>query len=244
MPAAIAIATAVGLIGSAAIQSRAASKSGELQAKATDVAGQREAEAQAASLAFQKQQAERDQANYLATQARNDAQFEAAQHGNYDQWAAREGRISDIGGAFGLPARQIPAYRPYAPGTIGSTMQGAAPPADRLAAAAKADGSPESIAGFFKSQGVSDQETPYWVGKWQELVDRGKELNDPQYAAKRLAAAEVFGASSLQAPTAARTMLAQPGTIRGTSSYGYSAPLTPSYVAPIMDGTIRSTYAA
>lgn len=55
------------------------------------------------------------------------------------------------------------------------------------------DGSRESISNFFKSRGVPDTETDYWVSKWPELVARGKEIGDPNYAMMRLNNAEILG---------------------------------------------------
>src|SRR5581483_3518193 len=46
---------------------------------------------------------------------------------------------------------------------------------------------------YFTKRGVAPSETPYWVQQASALVARGKELNDPTYADKRLAAADIFG---------------------------------------------------
>lgn len=69
------------------------------------------------------------------------------------------------------------------------------------------------ISSFFRSRGVSDTETPYWVQKWDELEARGRELNDPGYANRRLSQADIFGgqrstSSATRSPLAA-ILLAQ-----------------------------------
>ena len=72
----------------------AANRAGDLQAHAADE-----------SLAFTRSEAARAQAN-----------FEATQHANYDQWAAREQRLSALGVLAGLAPRQIPGYVPTSAG--------------------------------------------------------------------------------------------------------------------------------
>jgi type II secretory pathway pseudopilin PulG len=232
MPAAIAIplitaaATAGSSVAAAKMQSSAAKKAAALQAQSAASAQAAQTSATDQALQFQKDQA-----------ALDNARQETNRRADYDQWAARENRISTLGQALGLGARQIPGYVPgpmsgQTPGTIAGTA--GASGGDRLSAAASVDGSPASLDAFFKSQGVANSETPYWAGKWQELVARGKELNDPQYAAKRLAAAEVFGGGGGQS---------MPKGIQTAGTIG--APLTPAYVAPKIQlpGTI-SGYAS
>lgn len=71
------------------------------QADAANNAAGLQSEAAKQALDFAKTQATQEQAN-----------FEATQHANYDQYAARENRLSALGAYVGLPARQIPAYVP------------------------------------------------------------------------------------------------------------------------------------
>lgn len=155
---------------------------------------------------------------------------EHTQKANYDQWASNQHAIMDSLGTQlgikytmpdytpGVDPRYLEGTGPMPPptgagptGTAGptgpSTTPGPAGPAPSV------DPSKGDLAGqisaYFKSRGVSDQETPYWVGKWSELEARGKELNDPTYANKRLSAAEVFGGQSkTTAPTTASPTLA------------------------------------
>lgn len=155
---------------------------------------------------------------------------EHTQKANYDQWAQTQHAIMDtLGSQLGIKYA-MPDYTPgvdphyldsagpmptstsagptsTAGPTAPSTTPGPAGPAPSV------DPSKGDLAGqisaYFKSRGVSDQETPYWVGKWSELDARGKELNDPSYANKRLAAADVFGGQSkTTAPATASPTLA------------------------------------
>lgn len=82
------------------------------QASAQNKAAQLQAQAAAQALQFQREQAYRDQQNFNATQK-----------ANYDQWAAREGRLGTLGEMFGRGPRYIPPYV----ATAGSTMQPPAP---------------------------------------------------------------------------------------------------------------------
>ena len=109
MPAAVAIPLALGagtatagIIG-AKMQSSAAKDAADLQTQAANHAADVQAKSAADALAFQKQQAAMDQ-----------ARAEAAQRGNYDQWAARQGRLSTLGQMVGMKPFQIPAYVPIA----------------------------------------------------------------------------------------------------------------------------------
>lgn len=51
----------------------------------------------------------------------------------------------------------------------------------------------QQLNAYFTKHGVSTHETPYWVSKAPELVARGREINDPNYASTRLSQSEVFG---------------------------------------------------
>lgn len=96
MPAAIAIPLAIGA-GTAG----AGIIGAKMQAGAADDAAQAQLQASREALAFQKQQAAQDLSN-----------AQAAQRGNYDQWAAKQGRLSTLGQMVGLKPFQIPAYVP------------------------------------------------------------------------------------------------------------------------------------
>jgi hypothetical protein len=100
-----AAATAAGGIIGAHETASGVQGAAETTASATAKAAQLQAESNANTLAFEKDQA----AKQLATQ-------NAIQQANYNQWAAREQRLSNFGAMLGLPARDIPAYVPI-PGT-------------------------------------------------------------------------------------------------------------------------------
>lgn len=75
---------------------------------------------------------------FTERQAAADAQrFEQTQHANYNQWASREGRMSDFGQALGLGARNIPQYQSSMPG--GAPSGGATGGADPKISAFIAD---------------------------------------------------------------------------------------------------------
>jgi outer membrane murein-binding lipoprotein Lpp len=89
------------LLAGSKIQSNALGKSTQLQTDAATRAAEIAAQAERESLAFKQQQAEQDRLN-----------AESAQRGNYDQWRAREGRMSGLGTLLGLAPRDIPDYVP------------------------------------------------------------------------------------------------------------------------------------
>ena len=82
-------------------QSKAATDAAKLQTDATTHAADLSAKSAADTLAFQKQQADQDFANANATG-----------QANYNQWAARENRLSNFQQMLGMSGRDIPAYEP------------------------------------------------------------------------------------------------------------------------------------
>lgn len=93
---------AIGLFGSlfgAHMASSAATKSAQIQADAQLKAQQLQAKSAADALAFTKQQA---QQTYLTDETNRRA--------NYDQWAAREGRLGSVEDLLGYGPRNTPAY--------------------------------------------------------------------------------------------------------------------------------------
>lgn len=221
--------TATGLYG-AHKQSEAADNAARLQSDAAKAAAaQQDAAAQRAE-AFQRQQAENEWRN-----------SERVQRANYEQQKARLGTIAQFGSQYGVSGIGMPDYVPGTdpgydtgaspvPASSAGTVAGAAPQGIDWTAAP--DQLAQQISGYYKSRGVSDHETPYWVGKAAELVARGKALNDPQYADKRLAASEVFGGGA-----------APKGSI--ASLPAYMAPLTaPRLTTPIPEPYQPGTIAA
>ena len=102
---AIAIGLGVGTAGAgiyaANKSSGAATDAAQLQTQAANHAADVQKQSADAALAFQKQQAAQTLAN-----------AQSAQQGNYNQWAARQGRLSTLGQMVGLKPFQIPAYVP------------------------------------------------------------------------------------------------------------------------------------
>lgn len=96
MPAALLIPAITAAAGAGATIYAANKSSG-----AAEHAADLQSQANTQALSFEQQQAQQQQAN-----------FEATQRANYDQWAAREQRLSNLGSLVGLGPRQIPAYVP------------------------------------------------------------------------------------------------------------------------------------
>jgi len=100
---AIGLAVAAGTAGGAAIAAHetagAAKEGAQLQTTAANHAADLQSAAADKTLALTKQQAETDWRNSQQTQ-----------RANYDQWAAREGRLSSLGAMVGLGPREIPAF--------------------------------------------------------------------------------------------------------------------------------------
>lgn len=107
MPAAIAIPLALGAgtatagIVGAKLSSDASGKAADLTTQAANHAADVQGQGAKDTLAFQERAAQQDFLN-----------AENAQHGNYDQFAARQGRLSTLGQMVGLKPFDIPAYRP------------------------------------------------------------------------------------------------------------------------------------
>lgn len=231
-------ATAGGYAASAYIGGRAQNEAARTGAasseRSTQLQLQAEKEAQEKQLAAERdaraadQRASEDALRFqgqLTEQNREDA--EVNRHGDYDSWAARERRMSSIGGMLGLAPREIPEYRPLGPSIIGDYNGGRPPVSGPLPTNGSINwnAAPEQlstqISAYFRSHGVADSETPYWVGKAQELVARGRELNDPGYADRRLSQADIFGRSGgggapapVQNPTSTASGRSSAGSIR------------------------------
>jgi hypothetical protein len=173
------------------ITSQAQTKIAEMNAAAQKYAADLEAKAAADALGFSKSGAENAFQNNEVSRA-----------GNYDQWAAAQRRIGSVGKLVGFGDREIPTYRPGVDPNFTGAGGGSAPSRPLASFDPNVSDPSSAISAYFKAQGVSDQETPYWVSKWPELLARGQELNDPQYALKRLAAADVFRGAPTSAPGA------------------------------------------
>lgn len=224
------IGAGIGLFGSlfgAHLQSNAANDAAKMQSEAARYAADLQAKAQAEALGFTKAQAENAYQN-----------TEASRQGNYGQWAAAQRRIGTLGQMLGLGQREIPGYMAGVDPNFGGSSapagagngQAPAPVVDP----SKGDLGAQ-ISAYFKARGVSDQETPYWVQKWPELQARGQELNDPAYALKRLAAADVFGGGGGSSRPPAGSIAA----LMNTGQTPYLTPsITPALRNPYAPGSI------
>lgn len=86
-------------------QGNAATKSAQIQSDAAKYASDAQTKSSAAALAFQQQQAAQDLVTANATQK-----------ANYDQWAAKEGRLSNLSALTGGGTFKIPDYVPIPTG--------------------------------------------------------------------------------------------------------------------------------
>jgi hypothetical protein len=110
-----------GLLGTK-MQNDAAQKAADEQAAAYKYAADLQDAANKRAEQFSREQAENQYQN-----------TEASRLGNYNQWAAREGRVSNLGQALGLSARNIPGYVPgvdprYTSSSSSSSTSGGLPP--------------------------------------------------------------------------------------------------------------------
>jgi len=232
--AATAAASAGATVYAAKKQSETAREGAELQSKAVTESTKIQDKSQAEALAFAKAQAENEYRNQ-----------EVARQANYQQWLPREQRMSAFGQTVGLPSRNIPGYMPgvdpnYTGGPMPATIAGVvgqAAPSGSIAAAPTVNPANgdlgAQVAGYFKARGVAPNPTSvgYWVSKWPELTARGVELGDPNYAMKRLAAADEFGGGS-----------AAPATIAAAArpALPYMQPqVSPALQMPTIAGVLR-----
>lgn len=177
---------------------------------------------------FQKQQAE---SAYLNS--------EITRKANYEQWVPSQQRLSSVGELLGMPARNITEY---VPGVDPAFTGNPAPPTSTTSIDPSKGDLTAQITSYLKSQGVSDaiiaKDTPYWVGKWSELLARGKELNDPNYAMKRLSAPYTPGGGTppSYAPTTAPVTKSVGSYLSQPSAPNYApTSLTPPLTPPAIN---------
>ncbi len=110
--------------------------------------------------------------------------------GNYN-WIYNE---ANLGGAPSGPTNTpgSPNYDPTQP-SLHQPLPGAAPAGGAIDWTADPATLTQQLTAFFASKGVPPTEVPYWVSKAPELVARGKEINNPNYAMDRLNAADSLG---------------------------------------------------
>lgn len=171
-------ASTAGAVVAAKAAKNAAKTSAAAQTSAVEASTAASTKASEEALAFQREEAKRDQAKFEATNAINQANWEAAQHGNYDMYAARERRIGTVGEMMGLPAREIPAYRSSAAGSGGGSTADVDPksipqrPADLASAMKQANQIAYKGADKITAGGGTD-----WSKLWAD---------DPDYTWKRM----------------------------------------------------------
>lgn len=180
MPAAVAIplltagAAAGGKIVGAAISSSASKDAAQQQTQAANYGADKQYQATEDSLAFQKQQAAVDQANW-----------EATQHANYNQYLNRYNAAKGLGSSIGFTLPDAPAYVPSTatlPSTPTTPMSGTLPAgsAPQTPAASFGNlsdpsawmglvGSPSQLATWVQQQNprLSPGMVQYYVGKIQ-----------------------------------------------------------------------------
>ncbi len=212
----------IGLFGSlfsTHMQNSANADAAKIQADAVKYATDQQAKSDAAQQAYLERQAAQTQSN-----------FEATQKANYGQYASRQRDINALGSLVGAPQRNIPDYVPTTTvgGPSSGSLAGAAPPSANAPTGTLSGPAPtvdwtadpatltKQLTGYFAAKGAPATEVPYWVGKAGELVARGKEINNPNYANERLAAADVLGGG---APATARVAASAP--LPGSLSAAY-----------------------
>lgn len=120
MPPLVAVAavTAAGAITGGALSAHASENAANLQTQAANNAAAAQAKSAADTLAFQKAQAAQDLVTANATQK-----------ANYDQWAAKEGRLSNLSALTGAGPFTIPDYVPIPNAGTGVSPTSGAPSA-------------------------------------------------------------------------------------------------------------------
>lgn len=140
-------------------QASAAEKAAKINSESARYAADLQSRAQAQSQAFQEAEARRDQANW-----------EAAQHANYDMYANRYRAATQLGDTIGFHLPDLPAYVP----SVASGQGGA--PAQAAAPAQGGGGVPKSTGDLNKDLALANQISGGTVG--------GGEHSDPSYWAK------------------------------------------------------------
>ena len=116
----------IGAIGGAAIGAVSSAFGGKQQAKAIDKAARLQAQAQAAALAFQREQAPIDQSNFQTTQGANYDQYKTQQERLRPYQEAGAGAAAQLRTGLGLPEVTLPRL-PTAP--VYESVSPAMPPA-------------------------------------------------------------------------------------------------------------------
>jgi hypothetical protein len=212
-------------------QSSAATKAAQMQVDAANHAADLQKQSNDAALAFQKEQAARDQ-----------AMAEATRHGNYDLEAARVGRLGSLADLIGAQHPQMPGYVPLegAPAASGGPAPaGARAGAAPQAGAPPANGNPFDPA-YVQAQVIANLQkngiTPSGPGSgigdyayWTKQVLAGKGWEP--YWADLIAQRAQGGGGGMAAPTAGKSPQVY-GSLESMATTPQRAPLTPALTAP------------
>lgn len=198
MPAVLALpafwgAVAAGTAGAATVYG--ANKSSE----ATQQASQVQSQSNAAAIAEQQRQDDLQKQEFDQQQAAAKAQWDAEQNIRAPYRAAGASALGSLGDILGVNFGGGASGGSGAPSA--APMSAAGPMPQGIDWTAPADQLGASLSGYFQKAGVPTTEVPFWVSKASELVARGKELNNPNYANERLAAADIFGGGSASRST-------------------------------------------
>lgn len=192
-------ATLIGMMMAGGASAGASVYASKKQSSAARRAGDMDAAAADKQMAYLRQKDEQERQDKLAADAEAKRQFDETQHQNYDQWALREqhlapyrsigeGATTALSKLIGIPLNtQAFAPPPYRGPGADSTANTPGAPNGPLP---NAPNDPAQLDSFIKLQlastGGDPNTSPYWVQKWPGLVERGQQLNDPQYPVKRL----------------------------------------------------------
>lgn len=213
-------AATAGIVGGK-LQANASRDAANAQVQAAREAQAAQTKANEDALAFQKQQAAEDL-----------ARANALQQGNYNQWASREGRLSDFGSMLGLSPRNIPAYVPL-------TANGQAPSGSSNAASSALPPTPKDLA-----TAVSQANQIAYGGANKITLDGATDWNkiwavDPDYAFKRMLG---LGAGGADAPiagpfagAAAASSSAKPYANSFATMPTTNAPINPLVLTPALN---------
>lgn len=229
------VATAGTAVTRSYLEGRAINSAADKQTAATTQGAQLQDAASRRAEALLRQQAETDWRT-----------SEQTRRANYDQWAAGRGRLRSLASMTGIDLGGDPGYVPgIDPGFDGSARP-TTPPSGAPGPAGVPGGAPAGIdwtappeqlssqlTAFFQSRGVAPTEVPYWVSHAGELVARGRELNNPNYANDRLAAAEILGGG--RRPAAPPTSTTPRPTSMADLAYR-PVPTPPQILAPGVSG--------
>lgn len=230
------IGAGIGLFGNlfgAHMQSKSADQAAKIAAEAARYAADLQAKAQADALAFQDRMATNSFLN-----------SEAARQGNYGLYKARELNLGPLSEAVGLGGRNI---APYVPGVdprtngAGANRAGSAAPDLSGVSALPETFDPKATAALYATAYPGESfDAGYWSRKWPELVARGKELQDPLYAAKRVLGWQAGGADVPTAGPYAGAGGAAPSMFQAPRGGAPVVTATP-FIRPVMAPTVAQS---